>query len=122
MGGESRPYILTLRIKYCTIPIKIRLSNAYFVEKSSYSVKEVQIMGYAPKLWAEAKKKCRLNDEDIQIAKELGIDPKSLIKNIPSKNEPWKAPVKDWLHAMYDKRKKKAEQKAHRRQKTSESK
>lgn len=34
-------------------------------------------------LWAEAKKKCRLNEEDIRMAKEMGLNPKSLIKNIP---------------------------------------
>jgi len=34
--------------------------------------------------WAEAKNRCRLNQADIQMAKELGMKPKSLIKNIPS--------------------------------------
>lgn len=46
-------------------------------------------------LWQEAKKCCRLDDEDIALAKRLGLNPRSLIKNIPSKSEPWKAPVKD---------------------------
>ncbi len=58
-------------------------------------------------LWSEAKKKCRLNTEDIKMAKEMGLNPKSLIKNIPNKNEQWKAPVKDWIHEMYEKRTKK---------------
>jgi hypothetical protein len=30
--------------------------------------------------WAEAKKRCRLNQNDIQMAKELGMTPKSLLK------------------------------------------
>ena len=60
-------------------------------------------MAYSDELWAEAKKKCRLNQEDIALAKRLGLNPRSLIKNIPSKSEPWKAPVKDWLHEMDDK-------------------
>lgn len=47
-------------------------------------------------LWQEAKKRCRLDDEDIALAKRLGLNPRSLIKNIPSKSEPWKTPVKDW--------------------------
>lgn len=51
-------------------------------------------MGKNDALWKEAKKRCRLNEEDIQLAKQLGMAPKSLIKNIPDKNEPWKAPVK----------------------------
>jgi len=61
-------------------------------------------MAYSKELWAEAKKKCRLNEEDIKIAKEMGLNPKSLIKNIPSKSEQWKVPVKEWLHEMYDER------------------
>lgn len=73
-------------------------------------------MAYSDELWQEAKKKCRLNDEDIKLAKELNINPKSLIKNIPSKSEPWKASVNVWLHEMDDKRKKKASQKLKRKQ------
>ena len=40
-------------------------------------------MAYSDQLWQEAKKRCRLNDEDIARAKRLGLNPKSLIKNIP---------------------------------------
>ncbi len=29
-------------------------------------------------LWAEAKKKCRLNADDIALAKRLGLNPRSL--------------------------------------------
>ena len=68
-------------------------------------------------LWQEAKKRCRLDDEDIALAKRLGLNPRSLIKNIPSKSEPWKAPVKDWLQEIEAKRSKKAEQKQSRREK-----
>jgi hypothetical protein len=53
--------------------------------------------------WAEAKRRCRLNDESIQMAKELGLSPRSLIKNIPHAREPWKAPVKDWIQHLYQK-------------------
>ena len=62
-------------------------------------------------LWVEAKRKCRLNNEDIHMAKEMGLNPRSLIKNIPSKSQPWKSPVKDWIREMYKKRKKKAARK-----------
>ncbi len=63
-------------------------------------------MSNKEELWNEAKKKCRLNTEDIKMAKEMGLNPKSLIKNIPNKSEQWKAPVKDWIHEMYEKRNK----------------
>ncbi|MCC3359604.1 hypothetical protein [Bacillus sp. REN16] len=52
--------------------------------------------------WAEAKKRCRLNVDDIKMAKELGMTPKSLIKNIPSPNQQWKAPVKVWIRDLYE--------------------
>ena len=69
-------------------------------------------MAYKQELWDEAKKKCRLGNEEIRMAKEMGLNPRSLIKNIPSKNEMWKAPVKDWIHDMYEKQNRKSEQKA----------
>ncbi|QDI92571.1 hypothetical protein EPH95_16440 [Salicibibacter halophilus] len=52
--------------------------------------------------WAEAKKRCRLNQADIQMAKELGMTPKSLLKNIPSPSQQWKAPVKVWVRELYE--------------------
>ena len=73
-------------------------------------------MAYSDELWAEAKRKCRLNMEDIALAKRLGLNPRSLIKNIPNKSEPWKAPVKDWLHEIDAKRQKKSEQKQRRKE------
>lgn len=72
-------------------------------------------MAYKPEEWAEAKKKCRLNDEDIRIAKEMGLNPRSLIKNIPNKSEPWKAPVKNWLYDMYNRRLEKSRKKSARK-------
>jgi hypothetical protein len=75
-------------------------------------------MAYSEQMWQDAKQKCRLNNDDIALAKRLGLNPRSLIKNIPNKNEPWKAPVKDWLHEIDDKRQKKAEQKQRRKVKT----
>lgn len=74
-------------------------------------------MAYSDDLWQDAKQKCRLNTEDLQLAKDLVLNPKSLIKNIPSKSEPWKASVSVWLHAMDDKRKKKSAQKQKRKEK-----
>ncbi len=75
-------------------------------------------MAYSEAMWAEAKKKCRLNSEDIALAKRLGLNPRSLIKNIPNKSEPWKAPVKDWLREIDEKRQKKSAQKQRRKAKS----
>lgn len=73
-------------------------------------------MAYSDGLWQEAKKKCRLNNEDIKIAKELGLNPKSLIKNIPNKNEQWKAPVNVWIREIQEERKRKSLQKQKRKE------
>lgn len=54
--------------------------------------------------WAKAKKLCRLNAEDVRMAKALGFKPKSLMKNIPSGSQPWKAPVKAWIRDLHEKR------------------
>ena len=78
-------------------------------------------MANQDELWAEAKKKCRLNVEDIALAKRLGLNPRSLIKNIPNKSEPWKAPVKDWLHEIDAKRRKKSDQKQKRKEKAAQT-
>ncbi len=54
--------------------------------------------------WAKAKNVCRLNMEDIGMAKALGLSPKSLMKNNPSPSERWKLPVKLWIRSLYEKR------------------
>ena len=55
-------------------------------------------------LWAEAHQRCPLSDEAVRMAKELGIGPRSLIKNIPAASEPWKAPVEDWVRSICERR------------------
>lgn len=71
-------------------------------------------MAYSEALWQEAKKKCRLSNQDIQIARELALNPKSLIKNIPNKSEPWKSSVHDWIRDIQADRINKALAKAER--------
>jgi len=60
------------------------------------------------KLWAEAKSRCRLSAEALNMAKEMGLNPKSLIKNIPSPSQRWKDPVEEWIRSMYEDRKEKS--------------
>ncbi len=50
------------------------------------------------------------------MAKELGISPKTMIKNIPNKAEKWKAPVDVWIRDMYEKMKERTQRKQKRRQ------
>lgn len=54
--------------------------------------------------WAEAKRLCRLSEEELRMARELGLNPRKLIKNIPSPGQRWKAPVGEWVCEMYRER------------------
>ena len=65
-------------------------------------------------LWAEAKKRCRLNTEELRMAKEMSLNPRNLIKNIPSPSQPWKVPINLWIQKTYRKRQEKAARKARR--------
>src|SRR5690554_5060259 len=58
--------------------------------------------------WKEAKKLCRMNEETVKMAKEMGLNPRSLIKNIPNKTQLWKAPVHVWIRDIYEERQEKA--------------
>ena len=51
--------------------------------------------------WAEAKRRCRLSVEELRMAKELGMSPRSLMKNIPSPSQRWKMPVKAWVRDLH---------------------
>lgn len=65
--------------------------------------------------WVEAQQRCRISPEHIRRAKEMGLNPLSLIKNIPSPKQQWKLPVGEWIDNMYEERREKAARKAHRR-------
>jgi hypothetical protein len=57
--------------------------------------------------WIEAKKKFRLTDVQIQMARELGMNPKKFGSLANHKQEPWKAPLPEFIEDLYFKRFKK---------------
>ena len=59
------------------------------------------------KKWIDAKKKFRLSDTHIQMARELGMNPKKFGSLANHKQEPWKAPLPDFIEDIYFKRFKK---------------
>jgi len=59
------------------------------------------------KNWIDAKKKFRLSDTHIQMARELGMNPKKFGSLANHKQEPWKAPLPDFIEDIYSKRFKK---------------
>jgi hypothetical protein len=59
------------------------------------------------KIWIEAKKKYHLSDTHIQMARELGMNPKKFGGLANHKQEQWKAPLPDFIEDLYYKRFKK---------------
>ena len=60
------------------------------------------------KIWIEARKRYHLSHGQIQMARELGMNPKKFGKLANHKQEPWKAPLPDFIEALYYKRFRKA--------------
>lgn len=56
------------------------------------------------KAWVDAKKKYRLSDITVQMARELGLNPKKLGKIDNHKQEPWKEPLSNFIRTLYEKR------------------
>jgi hypothetical protein len=51
--------------------------------------------------WLEAKKRHRLSDMHVQMARELGMNPKKLGKLDNHKQEPWKLPLPQFIEKCY---------------------
>ena len=59
-----------------------------------------------PKLqaWIDARKRHRLSHAHVQMARELGMNPKTLGKIDNHKQQPWKAPLPEFISFLYEKR------------------
>ena len=59
-----------------------------------------------PKLkdWIDARKRHHLSHAHVQMARELGLNPKKLGKIDNHKQEPWKAPLPVFIEEIYYKR------------------
>jgi hypothetical protein len=53
--------------------------------------------------WARAKKLCRLNARQVEMAKKLGMNPRKLPSLRPSPHQKWKLPVGAFIEECYDK-------------------
>ena len=54
--------------------------------------------------WMTAKRKYRLTDEQIQMARELGMNPRKFGSLANNNQEKWKAPLADFIEELYFKR------------------
>src|SRR4030043_37323 len=55
-------------------------------------------------IWIDVRKQYRLSDVHIQMARELGMNPKKFGKIANEKQEPWKAPLPAFIEDIYLKR------------------
>jgi hypothetical protein len=54
--------------------------------------------------WIEARKRFRLSHAHVQMARELGLNPKKLGELASHNQEPWKLPLQDFIVKLYMKR------------------
>ena len=59
--------------------------------------------------WQVAQKRHRLSDKQVQMARELGLNPDKLGKIDNHKQESWKSPLPQFIEEIYFKRFKKTE-------------
>ncbi|MBF0451144.1 MAG: hypothetical protein HQK75_10605 [Candidatus Magnetomorum sp.] len=59
------------------------------------------------KIWIDVRKRFHLSDAQIQMARELGLNPKKFGKLANHKQQPWKEPLPDYIETLYYKRFKK---------------
>lgn len=55
-------------------------------------------------VWIDARKRHGLSHAHVQMARELGMNPKKLGKLDNAGQEPWKAPLPEFIEALYRKR------------------
>jgi len=54
--------------------------------------------------WIEARRKFHLSHAQIQMAREMGLNPKNFGKMANHKQEPWKMPLPHYIEHLYEKR------------------
>lgn len=53
--------------------------------------------------WVEARSRFKLTHAEVQMARELGMNPKKLGKLSNTRQEPWKVPLKEFIAECYRK-------------------
>ncbi len=52
-------------------------------------------------LWIDARRRFHLSHAHVQMARELGLNPKKLGKIANHRQEPWKAPLPQFIEHLY---------------------
>lgn len=53
--------------------------------------------------WIDARKEFHLSHAQVQMARELGLNPKKLGRMANHKQEPWKLPLRQYIEHLYEK-------------------
>ena len=56
------------------------------------------------RIWIEVRERYRLSDAQVQMARELGLNPHKFGKLANEKQEPWKKPLPEFIEEIYFKR------------------
>jgi hypothetical protein len=56
------------------------------------------------KRWIDARKKFHLSNAHIQMARELGMNPKRFGSQSNNKGQPWKLPLPEFIESLYEKK------------------
>ena len=56
------------------------------------------------RIWIEVRRRYHLSDAQIQMARELGLNPRKFGKIANEKQESWKTPLPEFIEAIYLKR------------------
>ncbi|GAB6285440.1 MAG: hypothetical protein STSR0009_16410 [Methanoregula sp.] len=67
--------------------------------------KKKPISKYQP--WIDAQRHYHLSDEQVLMARELGLNPHKFGKMANARDEPWKSPLPDYIEELYLKHMKK---------------
>ncbi len=54
--------------------------------------------------WSDVQRRYRLSDQHVEMAKELGMNPKKMGSLANQNQEPWKSPLPDFIEEVYQKR------------------
>jgi hypothetical protein len=82
-----------------------RTSDLY-VESQLTTIQPICMNKIPPKLqpWFDARRRFKLSDAEIQMARELGMNPKKLGSLATEKQQSWKLPLREFIAECYFKR------------------
>ena len=84
----------------------LSINTLYLTKSWNYMPKKKKITA-KDQICINARKQYHLSDMQIQMARELGLNPKRFGKLSNYKQEPWKLPLPDFIEKIYFKRFKK---------------